>query len=384
MSADKNSSLYGQRRQKAQSNETTSSNLAFASQLSSLISQDSNSTSARGRQRPSKNPKSDIFSKHNKGSLKRAAADLADDNRALKQVHKSSKDLGDIDASALGRSRRRMDEKARIYDDMKKGHHLAEDSDDDDQYDPSQPEDYLARLRRKEREGLVDFDRKHADEEENDQDLSDDENTSIISYEDEFGRTRRGTRAEAAEASNAIDEANGGRVGQERWRPARPENLIYGAAVQAEAFNPDATIVSHMSHLASRRDRSATPPEQKHYDADWEVRNRGTGFYAFSTNEKDRAQQMEELSRVREETLNKRKSNKERLERREATIKWRLERIEELKNKKMAAKFMTELETTIVPTQPAEQVKKDEQSNNTEPAGNAGQVPRSEQTDNAE
>ncbi|OGE48154.1 hypothetical protein PENARI_c032G03408 [Penicillium arizonense] len=366
MSTDQSSSLYGQRRQKAQSNETTSSNLAFASQLSSLISQDSNSTSTRGRQRPSKNPKSDIFSKHNKGSLKRAAADLADDNRALKQVHRSSKDLGDVDSATLGRSRRRMDEKARIYDDMKKGLYLAGDSDDDEQYDPSKPEDYLARLRRKEREGLVDFDRKHAAEEENKQDLSDDDNASIISYEDEFGRTRRGTRAEAAEASRAIDEANGGKVGQERWRPARPENLIYGAAVQAEAFNPDATIASHMSHLAARRDRSATPPEQMHYDADWEVRNRGTGFYAFSTDEKDRAQQMEELSRVREETLNKRRSNKERLERREAKIKWRLEKIRELKNRKMAAQFMTDLEATVVPTDKLEQANKSEQTDHAE------------------
>jgi hypothetical protein len=267
-----------------------------------------------------------------------------------------------------------MDEKVRIYDDMKKGCHLAGDSDDDDQYESSKPEDYLARLRRKEKEGLVDFDRKYADEEEKKLDLSDDDNASIISYEDEFGRTRRGTRAEAAEASNAIDEANGGRVGQERWRPARPENLIYGAAVQAEAFNPDATIASHMSHLAARRDRSATPPEQKHYDADWEVRNRGTGFYAFSTDEKDRAQQMEELSRVREETLNKRRSNKERLERREAKVKWRLEKIQELKNKKMASQFMTDLEATLIPPISAKQVDKAdtaEQADKAEPADQA-------------
>jgi transposase-like protein len=120
-----------------------------------------------------------------------------------------------------------------------------------------------------------------------------------------------------------------------------------------------------MSHLASRRDRSATPPEQKHYDADWEVRNRGTGFYAFSTDEKDRAQQMEELSRVREETLNKRRSNKERLERREAKIKWRLEKIRELKNRKMAAQFMTDLESTI-PTYKAEQADNTQQVDRTE------------------
>ncbi|KAJ5793674.1 hypothetical protein N7457_000273 [Penicillium paradoxum] len=299
--------LYGQPRSKKMKTEQNSASLAFSSQLSSLIAQDATSAPSRGRQRPSKNPKPDLFSKHNKGAQKRAAADLADDNRALKQVHKSTQDLGSIDAATLGRSRRRMEEKVRQYEDMKKGIHLADDSDDDEMdIDPSNPEAYLARLRRKEKEGLVDFDLKHANEQQLKQDASDDDNASIISYEDEFGRSRRGTRAEAAEAARAKDEEAGGPAAQERWRPARPDNLIYGEAVQTEAFNPDAKIASHMSRLAARRDRSPTPPENKHYDAEEEVRNRGTGFYTFSTDEEERKKQMEELLAMRRETLAKR------------------------------------------------------------------------------
>ncbi|KAJ5950876.1 uncharacterized protein N7479_009289 [Penicillium vulpinum] len=355
MPADQDS-LYGQPRSKKNKTEqTTSSSLAFSSQLSSLIAQDAASASSRGRQRPSKNPKSDIFSKHNKGSQKRAAADLADDNRALKQVHRSTQDIGSVDANTLGRSRRRMQEKARLYDDMKKGLHLAVDSDDDDiPTDPSDPDAYLARLRRKEKDVLVDFDLKHANEESLQQDESDDDNASIISYEDEFGRSRRGTRAEAAEASRAKDEEAGGKAAQERWRPARPDNLIYGEAIQSEAFNPDANIASHMSHLAARRDRSPTPPEKKHYDAEAEVRNRGTGFYNFSTDEEERKKQMDELRILREHTLFKRKTVEERMAEREAHIQWRLKEIRRLHDEQVERLRLEELEAERNPPKPKE------------------------------
>ncbi|KAJ5135578.1 Protein of unknown function DUF4078 [Penicillium bovifimosum] len=319
MPADQGS-LYGQARSKKKA-EVRASDLAFSSQLSSLIAQDSTSASSRGRQRPSKHPKPDIFSKHNKGAQKRAATDLTDDSRATKQVHLSSQDIGSIDANTLGRSRRRMEEKVRIYEDMKKGLHLAGDSDDDDiPTDPNSQEAYLVRLRRKEKDALVDFDLKHT-EEQHIGDDEDDDSASIVSYEDEFGRSRRGTRAEAREAARAKDEEAGG--GQERWRPARPDNLIYGEAIQTEAFNPEANIAAQMTKLAARRDRSPTPPENKHYDAAGEVRNRGTGFYTFSTNEDERKKQMEELEAARLHTLFKRQTDEERAAARKAYEQWR-------------------------------------------------------------
>jgi hypothetical protein len=72
--------------------------------------------------------------------------------------------------------------------------------------------------------------------------------------------------------------------------------------------------------------------------------------------------------------LNKRRSNKERLERREAKVKWRLEKIQELKNKKMASQFMTDLEATLIPPHSAKQVDKAdtaEQADKAEPADQA-------------
>ncbi|CAG8022061.1 unnamed protein product [Penicillium salamii] len=327
MPADQGS-LYGKPRTKKDNNEQTASNLAFTSQLSSLIAQSATNAPSQGRQRPSKNPKSDIFAKHNKGTQKRAAADLLDDNRALKQVHRSTQDIGSVDTATLGRSRRRMEEKVRMYDDMKKGLYLTGDSDDDDDnapIDPSDPEAYLKRLRRKEKEGLVDFDLKDTNEQEFKPDDSDEDTSSVISYEDEFGRSRRGTRAEAAEASRAKDEAAGGESAQERWRPARPDNLIYGEAVQTEAFNPDADVASKMSHLAARRDRSPTPPENKHYNAEEEVRNRGTGFYTFSADEEERKKQMEQLEIMRKLTVSKRLSAQEEIAQRKAKKEARIQ-----------------------------------------------------------
>ncbi|EKV05999.1 hypothetical protein PDIG_81960 [Penicillium digitatum PHI26] len=352
MPADQDS-LYGQPRSKKNKTEQTSSSLAFTSQLSSLIAQNATSAPSRGRQRPSKNPKSDIFSKHNKGTQKRAVADLADDNRAVKQVHRSTQDIGSVDANTLARSRRRMQEKVRLYDDMKKGLHFTGDSDDDDMpVDPSDPDAYLARLRRKEKEVLVDFDLKHSNEEPLKQEESDNDNASIISYEDDLGRSRRGTRAEAAEAARAKDEEAGGRASQERWRPTRPENLIYGEVVQTEAFNPDANIASHMSHLAARRDRSPTPPEKKHYDAEAEIRNRGTGFYNFSTDEEERKQQMEELQILREGTLFKRKTDEERIAERKAHIEWRLKEMKRLNEERKERWRLEDLEAERNPPKP--------------------------------
>ncbi|PLB52844.1 hypothetical protein P170DRAFT_434569 [Aspergillus steynii IBT 23096] len=353
-------SLYGAPRPKStsKSDAPSASNLAFTTTLSSLISQDTKGSSRGGRPRPARTGKSDIFAQHNKGAQKRAAADLRDDEHGVFQQHQRTADIGGVDAAALHRSKRRMQEKARVYEELKSGAYLAADSDDDDDVykgggEAGGADAYLARLRRKEREGLVDFDRKWADaerakgsgsDEEEDGDEEDDENASVVSYEDELGRTRRGTRAEAARAARVKAEESGERSNmQERWRPSRPENLIYGETVQAEAFNPSAAAASQMSYLATRRDRSATPPGESHYDADAEVRNRGTGFYAFSKDENVRRQQMEELVSARDETQREREARQKRRAEREQIKDERRKKIGELRSKRRAEMFLAGL-----------------------------------------
>ncbi|KAF4215836.1 hypothetical protein CNMCM8980_004165 [Aspergillus fumigatiaffinis] len=350
-----NPSLYGLPRHtqkpSSQSTAPSASTLAFTTQLSSLITKGTES-SARGRPRPSKSSKSDIFAVHNKGAQKRAAADLRDadddnDETSVRQIHKRTADIGAVDTATLHRSKRRLEEKARMYEDLKSGLYLAGDSDDEEIISR---DDYLARLRRKEKEGLVDFDRKWAEtqrargsDDSEEEEAEADDNASIVSYEDELGRTRRGTRAEAARAALAKAQESGEGRGPERWKPARPENLIYGPAVQAEAFNLSSSAAEQMASLAARRDRSPTPPEETHYDADAEVRNRGTAFYAFAKDEETRRKQMEELMSAREETQREREARQARRAERQRVKDERRRQIEELRTKRRAETFLAGL-----------------------------------------
>ncbi|EGD99482.1 hypothetical protein TESG_06915, partial [Trichophyton tonsurans CBS 112818] len=243
----------------------------------------SGSTVSRGRVRKSQKP--DIFSIHNKGAQKRAAADLSSDNAAL-QIHKRGADIGEVDDAVLNRSKRKMLEKTKLYEELQKGEYLAERDSDSDE--AGQPDDRFSSIRRADKNSLVNFDRKWAENRESridTKDMSDDEIT-FVEYEDEFGRTRTGTKAEAAEAqqnrqlqqerSNMDDEEVERSMKPSRVpvaaRPSRPSNVIYGSAIQAAAFNPDENITAQMSNLAKKRDKSLTPPPETHYNAEGEKR----------------------------------------------------------------------------------------------------------------
>ncbi|PYI33054.1 hypothetical protein BP00DRAFT_367893 [Aspergillus indologenus CBS 114.80] len=380
-----NPNLYGPPPRKKHSPQNAPSSsaatLAFTTTLSNLLAarepgsaSTTTTTTTTGRPRPSKHKDAadGLFARPNRGALKRAAQDLVDTDAtassggAAAQVHRQSRDLGGrVDEAVLLRSKRRMQEKARVYEDLKRGLYLGgRDSDSDDEGDRAgegegEGERYLRRLRRREREGLVDFDRKWADarsnldgagEEEEGENGGGRDDASIVSYEDELGRTRRGTRAEAAEAARVKRQQEEDGEGEgarheagERWRPRRPENLIYGETVQSEAFNPDATVAAHMAYLANRRDRSVTPPEETHYDAEAEVRNRGTGFYAFARDEETRRRQMEELRVAREETQREREEKQQRRARREDARNERRVKVEELRSRRRAEMFLAGL-----------------------------------------
>ena len=205
---------------------------------------------------------------------------------------------------------------------------------------------------------MVDFDRKWAekdaqggdkDDEESlgsDDDNDSDEAEELVEYEDEFGRTRKGTKVEAAREerrrriqANAVEE-------EERLsaRPKAPTNIIYGDAVQINAFNPDTVIADRMAELAKKRDKSATPPPETHYDANAEVRTKGTGFYAFSHDKEGRQQEMEALEKERLETERIRKEREEKKEQRKREIEERRRLIAEQRSKAQAEKFLQGLE----------------------------------------
>ena len=311
---------------------SSSTSLAFSTHLASLIAKDT-SRAATGRPRHSKS-KPDIFTQHNKNSKKRAAADLVEDGE---QKYKIEADIGEVDAAALNRSKRRMEEKAKIYAAMKRGDYI-------------RPEDG------RDERTLVDFDRKWAEQDaggksdEGEATSSGSENSGndkeLVEYEDEFGRRRKGTKAEVAREerrrrieANAVEE-------EERFsaRPKMPTNIIHGDTVQYNAFNPDEITTDKMANLARKRDRSATPPEDTHYDANAEVRTKGTGFYSFSKDAEVRKKEMETLEKERLQTGRERRGREARKEKKCQEIEERRKKIAEQRSKVQADRFLADFD----------------------------------------
>jgi hypothetical protein len=314
--SDRTEGLYGVKQSsKTKAKDISSStSLAFSSSLASLISKSSKGTTLAASSRPNKS-KPDIFTQHNKNARKRSAVDSIEYGE---QKHTAAEDLGTVDSATLHRSKRRMEEKARLYAAMKRG-------------------DYVTSANGRDERGLVDFDRKWAEREARGGDQE------LVEYKDEFGRRRKGTKAEAAKEerrrriqANAADE-------EERLsaRPTMPTKIIYGDTVQHKAFNPDEVIIERMANIAKKRDQSATPPPESHYDADVEVRTKGTGFYVFSKDEEGRRKEMEALERERFETETARKERDVRKESRRKELEERRKLIAEQRSKTQADKFLS-------------------------------------------
>jgi hypothetical protein len=337
MSSKKDAHLYGQRpasRTKAK-HISSSSTLAFSSTLSSLIKSASTSTDSpskppvSGRPRPSK--KEDIFATHNRNVKKRALKDLEESDYTIQKHRGRTAQEKDEDEANWRRAKRRMEEKARLYNALKRG----DIEDLDDKYG-------------------VDFDRKwveaqqagakdDTEESSSDSDASEEEE-ELVEYVDEFGRTRKGTRAEAArEERRKRTKDAASEPDRFTARPAMPEGIIFGDTVQAEAFNPDATIAEQMAELAAKRDKELTPPPEQHFDAEREKRQRGTGFFQFSKDEEERREQMANLERERVETEKAREARKRQLEERAKLVEERRRVIREKRAKGQADKFLNEL-----------------------------------------
>ncbi|KAL8679468.1 MAG: hypothetical protein Q9186_004244 [Xanthomendoza sp. 1 TL-2023] len=338
-------SLYGAPRPNAGFKRTkeikSSTSIAFTSQLSTLLAQSASSQPTAGRTRPSKTGKEDIFKTHNKNTKKRARADQSTDG--LTTGHKQ--DIGGIDPSDLHRSKRKMEEKARLYASMKRGDYVP-------------PTGSGKSSHNLEEHSLVDFDRKWADSIEageppnnnnNDTSSGEDDNDSgtesLVDYEDEFGRLRRipkSQRDHHLRRRNAATYAES-QLQSFTARPVAPSNIIRGDTIQTAAFNPDHTISEQMEQLARKRDRSLTPPEETHYDASKEIRSKGVGFYAFSKEEAERRREMGELEGMRGETERVVREREERKEKRKREVEERKRVIGKKREERLADRFLAEL-----------------------------------------
>lgn len=290
--------LYGAKRPtKVKGKEISSNSLAFSSSLASLISSSSKTPTA-SKPKSSK-AKGDLFTAHNRNVKKRAAKDLEDENG---QTHKTRDDIGSVATAELHRSKRRMEEKVRLYNAMKRGEYVPRDDGFDDR-------------------GLVDFDRKWAEKQydkddsehtaSDDSDVGDDEE---MEYLDEFGRLRKGSKkqAEKEERRSRIETVAKQDAEQFAAHPKAPTNIIYGDAIQHQAFNPERTIAEQMADLAKKRDKSVTPPPNTYFDPTAEVRTKGTAFYNFSHDTGERRKEMEALEQTRLETARIRREREEK------------------------------------------------------------------------
>lgn len=308
---------------------SSSSTVAFSSTLSNLIkasssTADGSKPTSAGRARPQKD---DIFKTHNKNVKKRALADLDDTDPATQKHRGRTGAEKEEDAAAWKRTQRRMEEKARLYAALKRG----DVEDIDDRYG-------------------VDFDRKWADAQatgaapsasESESAASEDEEE--VEYVDEFGRTRKGTRADALREERRKRTLANDAPDRFTARPAMPEQMIYGDTVQSNAFNPDETIAQQMADLAAKRDKELTPPPELHFDGRAEARTRGTGFMYFDTDEVERQKQMANLEKERAETERVRRERKEAIDKRKEMIKEKKRAMAEKRSKGKAERFLDDL-----------------------------------------
>lgn len=232
----------------------------------------------------------------------------------------------------LERARRNMEHKARLYAAMQRGDYIGKEI------------------------GLVDFDRKWAEEQEkktghtgevsssssseDEEDEEEEQKRELIEYTDDFGRTRLITPAQKAKLERSCSSA--AELTQISARPAEPEQLIVGDTIQTEAFAATVTAdrLETINELAAKRDRSATPPPLTHYDATWEIRTKGVGFFQFSKDEKKREEEMKALEEERKKTEKKRREREEMLEKRKREIEERRKEIKVRRARKMADNFL--------------------------------------------
>jgi hypothetical protein len=314
--------LYGRRpTKKPKRDATLSTSLDFTAQLTSLMLNASSGATSAGRPRPQKEGKDDIF----KGSKPKRNKEFDGSKKLqLKEVAGTEEETQE-----LARARRRMEEKARLYAAMKRGDYVPKEN---------------------EAAPLIDFDRKWAEGEETKEDYetsSDEDNGEesgeMVEYEDDFGRVRQVTKAEKEKLDRRARRGLLGAEELERMsaRPSAPSNLIVGDTIQAMAFNPDDP--DKMEELARKRDRSATPPPAQHYDADWEIRTKGTGFYKFSQDDETRTTEMEGLAEERRKTEEQRRVREEQKETRRREIEKRREEMAARRAKKQADSFLDKL-----------------------------------------
>ncbi|KAI5805501.1 hypothetical protein DFH27DRAFT_551395 [Peziza echinospora] len=314
-----------------------------------------------------------LFRSSNKGVSERALKDLQGQSGGSGSGGGSATGMG-LTSDELARSKRKMEEKAKLYDALRRGgdvgtllpgskkrrkNNIYDDDDDDDNNDDDQ---------------LIDFNRKWADEQKkkaqeaktSDNTDADDTDSSfeasdiedleeratnavawgaspstaseeMVEYTDEFGRTRTAPKSLASKITAKL-ASKAERLEEDRNGNQEEDNLIYGNVIQTHAF----TTLSHNSlpeHITAPEPKDLEA-EEAHYLASNEIRTKGVGFYAFSGDSADRKREMEELEKVRKQTEEERERRAESRMRRKEAIEKRKAEIRKLRMKKVGERWL--------------------------------------------
>lgn len=196
-------------------------------------------------------------------------------NRGVQE--RAKRDIAVVEDEVVKRQQKLI-EKAKIYDAIQRGAY-----DDDETRD------------RGEGIGGLILPPGHDDKSESSDDYDDDD---MVEVEDSFGRTRKVPRGKQHLYEQGFSSGEEDDFEQRRPMVERPSKILRGSVVQHEAFHVDEVLAENVRVSGHER------VEEVHYDASWEIRDRGVGFFQFSQDaEERRRNEMEELKQIRSETL---------------------------------------------------------------------------------
>jgi len=176
------------------------------------------------------------------------------------------------ESEEFAKSQAALEGKSRIYDQLQRGEAFMDDM---------QREMYM-----------VDFDRKGWDEEKQQLDIPTEKNHDPLEFLKGLWNVDEEETLEMKdeELVEYIDEFG-------RSRMIRPSEKAQLDAERAETQNILLGLLDDLQHQEG---------ELAHYDAAWEIRDKGIGFFAFSRTEEDRQRQMQALRELRKRTVEER------------------------------------------------------------------------------
>lgn len=233
----------------------------------------------------------------------------------------SSSTLSRQEEIAYAKSRAILEAKSKLYDEIMSNNEmkiLAEDDGDDDN----------------DKSFLVDFERKIYETNQTQNKV----NHNKIEYTDAFGRTRLATPEEYEKIK--ASEKN---KPQDRTQPKPTENEID----RVERLHREKMRSKWESQMEELRNKTHLHYQDVLFD---EKREHGVGFYNFSTDDKERAEQMATLNDLRKNTKDQQTKFHQEKEQRQSSMAERLNKIRQRKAKEMGIDLLDNSQSTLVPT----------------------------------